>query len=59
MGKPETKDIILYADIIKQLVKSKRLKVATNWTLRFLNLFYNFAPGLPSRELLIKMFGRE
>lgn len=44
MGKPESKDIILYADIIKQLVKNKGLKVANNWTLRFLKFVLQFCP---------------
>lgn len=44
MGKPESKDIILYADIIKQLVKNKGLKVANNWTLGFLKFVLQFCP---------------
>lgn len=41
MGKPVSKDIILYADIIKQLVKNK---VATNWTLGFVKFVLQFCP---------------
>lgn len=33
MGKRESKEIILNADIIKQIVKPKVLKVSTNWAL--------------------------